>query len=78
MTEFDSKYYGEVVDDEEPVEDTLDLFADIMKDHGETIQVVVKEDLLRDASAEIKRLRIICEERKAEIQTLQAVVISLG
>jgi hypothetical protein len=78
MTEFDSKYYGEVVDDEEPVEDTLDFFADIMKDHGETIQVVVKEDLLRDASAEIRRLRIICEERKAEIQTLQAVVISLG
>ena len=78
MSEFDSKHYGLVPDDEEPVEDTLDMFADIMKQYGDTIQVIFKEGLLRDASAEIRRLRTICEERKAEIQTLQAVVISLG
>jgi hypothetical protein len=78
MTEFDAKYYGLVPADEEPVEDTLDMFADVMRDHSHKIQVIVHENLLRDASAEIRRLRIICEERKAEIQALQAVVISLG
>ena len=78
MSEFDAKYYGLVPADEEPVEDTLDMFADIMKEHGEIVQVVVHENMLRDASAEIRRLRIICEERKAEIQALQAVIISLS
>lgn len=74
---FESKYYGEVELGEIPVEETLDLFADTMRDHGETVSVIVHENLLRDASAEIRRLRRICEERKAEIQALQSVIITL-
>jgi hypothetical protein len=74
---FESKYYGTTDIGEVPVEDTLDLFADVMRDHGDSVSVVVHENLLRDASAEIRRLRRVCEERKAEIQTLQSVIITL-
>lgn len=77
MSEFDNKYYGVNLEDSVPVEETLDLFADTMRDHSDRVRVIVHENLLRDASEEIKRLRLICEERKAEIQYLQSVVITL-
>lgn len=76
-SEFDRKYYGEAGLKDELVEDTLDLFATVMEEHGDKVQVIVHKNLLRDASEEIRRLRRVCEERKAEIQTLQSVIITL-
>lgn len=74
---FNERFYGEPSEGSEPVEDTLDLFAEVMEQHGDKVSVIIHKNLLRDASNEIRRLRRICEERKAEIQTLQSVIITL-
>ena len=77
IDEFNSRFYGEVPDGDEPIEETLLLLAAIMRDYGNVVEVKVLHTTLEDAADEIIKLRTICEERKAEIQHLQSVVITL-
>ena len=77
IDEFNSMFYGEVPDGDEPIEETLRLLVGVVRDYGDVVNVSVFADTLIDAANEITRLRTICEERKAEIQYLQSVVVTL-